>query len=98
MRISDWSSDVCSSDLRLSLPSEQFLRKDIDIRQDAPRTRGEQTARFGQPHTSPMSHQELDAKLIFKMRDMTGNRRLREVHFGRRARDPPVLGDFREIA
>src|SRR3546814_10695919 len=90
MRISDWSSDVCSSDLRLSLPSEQFLRKDIDIRQDAPRTRGEQTARFGQPHTSPMSHQKLDAKLIFKMRDMTGKRRLSDVQFGSRARDTAV--------
>src|SRR3546814_18079268 len=32
MRISDWSSDVCSSDLRLGLKTDGWLMRDNDLR------------------------------------------------------------------
>src|SRR3546814_8917575 len=90
MRISDWSSDVCSSDLR------GFAHL-LDIGNDAPRARGDVAPGRGQHHLARRAFDQRHAQFLLQLADLGGERGLADEARRRGAAEVQVLGEGDEV-
>src|SRR3546814_15791203 len=79
MRISDWSSDVCSSDLLVEVVADE-----VDLLQDQRHRGGEVGAAAGRRQAEAGLLQQLDAQHVLELAHRTMHRRLRQKSEERR--------------